>query len=152
MDLLPVLFPQVRAEVLRLLFADASAELHLRELTRRSGLALGTLQTELAKLSAAQLVVSERDGNRRYYRANAAHPIFPVLRQLVLQATGAAAATEIPTLECNATPSEGSRSDAAVPADGASAAVGTPSARWPSADQPSAPTDSAHFLTLNEID
>lgn len=85
MDLLATLFPQVRAQVLRLLFADASAELHLRELTRRSGLALGTIQTELAKLTAAQLVVSERDGNRRYYRANAAHPLFPTLRQLVLQ-------------------------------------------------------------------
>ncbi len=87
MDLLSILFPQVRAQVLRLLFADASAELHLRELTRRSGLALGTIQTELAKLAAAQLVVSERDGNRRYYRANAAHPLFPTLRQLVRQTT-----------------------------------------------------------------
>ena len=53
MSLLPVLFPQVRAEVLRLLFADASRELHLRDLTRQSGLALGTMQGELEKLSSA---------------------------------------------------------------------------------------------------
>jgi len=88
MSLLPVLFPQVRAEVLRLLFADASRELHLRDLTRQSGLALGTMQGELEKLSSADLVMSQRDGNRRYYRANATHPLFPDLQQLVLKTSG----------------------------------------------------------------
>jgi len=88
MSLLAVLFPQVRAEVLRLLFADASRELHLRDLTRQSGLALGTMQGELEKLSSADLVMSQRDGNRRYYRANATHPLFPDLQQLVLKTSG----------------------------------------------------------------
>lgn len=86
--LLSILFPQVRAEVLRLLFADASREVHLRDLTRQSGLGLGTMQGELEKLSAADLVTSRRDGNRRYYRANAAHPLFSDLRQLVLKTSG----------------------------------------------------------------
>lgn len=88
MSLLPVLFPQVRAEVLRLLFADASRELHLRDLTRQSGLGLGTVQDELEKLSKADLVTSQRDGNRRYYRANASHPLFTDLQQLVLKTSG----------------------------------------------------------------
>lgn len=88
MSLLSVLFPQVRSEVLRLLFADASCELHLRDLTRQSGLGLGTVQGELKKLSGADLVTSRRDGNRRYYRANASHPLFPDLRQLVLKTSG----------------------------------------------------------------
>ena len=76
MSLLQILFPQVRAEVLRLLFADETRELHLRELTRQSGLSLGTLQTEVEKLRAADLLLSRRDGNRLYFRANAAHPLF----------------------------------------------------------------------------
>jgi predicted nucleotidyltransferase len=88
MSLLTVLFPQVRAEVLRLLFADAGRELHLRDLTRQSGLGLGTVQGELEKLSAADLVTSRRDGNRRYYRANADHPLFPDLQQVVLKTSG----------------------------------------------------------------
>ena len=88
MSLLSVLFPRVRAEVLRLLFADAARELHLRELTRQSGLGLGTVLDELEKLSAADLVTSRRDGNRRYYRANARHPLFPDLQQLVLKTAG----------------------------------------------------------------
>ena len=88
MSVLTVLFPQVRAEVLRLLFADASRELHLRDLTRQSGLGLGTVQDELEKLSSSDLVTSRRDGNRRYYRANSAHPLFPDLQQLVLKTSG----------------------------------------------------------------
>jgi predicted nucleotidyltransferase len=88
MSALSVLFPQVRAEVLRLLFSDHARELHLRDLTRQSGLGLGTMQDELEKLSKADLVTSERDGNRRYYRANASHPLFTDLQQLVLKTTG----------------------------------------------------------------
>ena len=88
MSLLPILFPRVRAEVLRLLFADAARELHLRDLTRQSGLGLGTVQDELEKLSKADIVTSRRDGNRRYYRANASHPLFTDLQQLVLKTTG----------------------------------------------------------------
>jgi len=88
MNVLTVLFPQVRAEVLRLLFADAGRELHLRDLTRQSGLGLGTVQGELEKLSSSDLVTSRRDGNRRYYRANASHPLFPELQRLVLKTSG----------------------------------------------------------------
>jgi predicted nucleotidyltransferase len=88
MSVLAVLFPQVRAEMLRLLFADAGRELHLRDLTRQSGLGLGTVQGELEKLSTSDLVTSRRDGNRRYYRANSNHPLFPDLQQLVLKTSG----------------------------------------------------------------
>jgi len=88
MSLLSVLFPQVRAEVLRLLFADASRELHLRDLTRQSGLGLGTMQGELEKLTTADLLTNRRDGNRRYYRAKASHPLFVDLQQLVLKTAG----------------------------------------------------------------
>jgi predicted nucleotidyltransferase len=88
MSLLEILFPQVRAEVLRLLFAEEGRELHLRELTRQCGLSLGTLQTEVEKLRAADLLLTRRDGNRLYFRANAAHPLFTDLRQLVLKTAG----------------------------------------------------------------
>ena len=88
MSLLAVLFPQVRAEVLRLLFADENRELHLRELVRQSGLTLRTVQTEVEKLLAEDLLIDSRDGNRRYLRANAAHPLFPDLHNLVLKTSG----------------------------------------------------------------
>lgn len=88
MNVLTILFPQVRAEVLRLLFADPGKELHLRELSRLSQLALGTLQAEVRKLATAELILARRDGNRLYYRANSAHPVFPELQGLALKTTG----------------------------------------------------------------
>jgi len=88
MNVLQVLFPQVRAELVRLLFADPAKEFHLRELARLSKLAIGTLQAEVRKLSSAELLSSRRDGNRLYYRANSAHPIFPELQSLALKTTG----------------------------------------------------------------
>lgn len=88
MSVLNTLFPKARAEVIRLLFAVPDRELHLRDIARSSGLALRSLQTELSKLAGADLLVSRRDGNRLYFRANANHPIFPELRGLALKTTG----------------------------------------------------------------
>jgi predicted nucleotidyltransferase len=82
------LFPQARAELLRLLFGQPGARLHVRELTRQSGLSLGTIQAELRKLTGVGLLASAQDGNRLYYSANSAHPIFPELRSLILKTSG----------------------------------------------------------------
>jgi hypothetical protein len=43
---LNILFPQVRAEILRLLFCDPARQRYVRELTAMSGLALGTVQED----------------------------------------------------------------------------------------------------------
>ena len=85
MKLLSVLFPEVRAQVLRLLFADSRRELHLRELARQSRLALRTVQVEVRKLAAAGLLSSRREGNRRYLRANTTSPNFADLQRLVVK-------------------------------------------------------------------
>jgi predicted nucleotidyltransferase len=104
MSLLHRLFPVVRAEILRLLFAEEGRELHGRDLARQSGLNVKTVQDELGKLSQADLVTSRRDGNRRYFRANAGHPLFTDLRQIVLKTAGlrdvlAAALTPVEEVE-----------------------------------------------------
>ncbi len=101
---LAALFPQVRAELLRLLFSTPGARLHVRELARRSGLTLGTVQDELKKLTAAGLLLSQRDGNRLYHLANEQHPIFPELRSLVLKTSGlrdvlSSALAEVPGID-----------------------------------------------------
>lgn len=88
MSSIEVIFPRVRAEIIRLLFSDPAQELHLRELSRRSSLALGTIQKEVSKLSRAELIVARRDGNRLYYRANTEHPIFAELQGIALKTTG----------------------------------------------------------------
>lgn len=88
MRLLEELFPRARAEVLRLLFAESGRALHLRELARLSGLAVGTLQGELGRLRRLGLLVERRDGNRLYFSAHEGHPVFAELRGLVLKTSG----------------------------------------------------------------
>jgi predicted nucleotidyltransferase len=91
MNPMSALFPKARAESLRLLFAEPGREVHLRDLARLAGLTPAAMQKELARLSEAGLVRSRRDGNRLYFRAETAHPIFPELRNLVVKTTGIAA-------------------------------------------------------------
>jgi DNA-binding transcriptional ArsR family regulator len=81
--LLHRLFPVVRAEVFRLLFTNPGQELYTRELARLSDLALRTIQDELAKLEAAQLIVSRSNGYQRFYRANPKHPLYRHLTAIV---------------------------------------------------------------------
>jgi len=73
-----LLSSKVRAEVFRQVFGLNAIALHVRELERRSGFAVGTIQTELKKLHRLDLVLKRRDGNRLYYSANQNHPIFPL--------------------------------------------------------------------------
>ena len=81
--ILDVLFPKVRAEILRLLFSTPQKQRYVRELMTMGGLALCTVQDELRKLSAIGLVTSWSDRYHRFYRANRDHPLFPELTHIV---------------------------------------------------------------------
>lgn len=85
---LAILFPKTRAEVLRLLFEDPARESHLRDLARGAGLSPAALQRELTSLAGSGLVLSRRDGNRLYFKANTAHPWYADLHGLVSKTTG----------------------------------------------------------------
>jgi len=74
--------------MLQLLFDGSGARLYVRDLQRRSGLALGTVRQELQQLVELDLVQAETDGNRVYYQANRAHPIYPDLCQIVMKTGG----------------------------------------------------------------
>lgn len=81
--ILEVLFPVVRAKLLRALLAAPLQQRYVRELMNLSGLALHTVQDELRKLSALGLVASWSNGYHRFYRANPEHPLFAPLRRIV---------------------------------------------------------------------
>ena len=83
-----ILSSKIRADIFRLLFGLTDLELHMREIERRSGYAIGTIQSELKKLLRLDLVISRRDGNRLYYRANKDHPLYPEIQRIVLKTTG----------------------------------------------------------------
>jgi len=83
LEVLDLLFPKTRAEILRLLFSGKKRQCYVRELTILTGLALRTIQEELATLSAIGLVTSWSNGYHRFYRANRAHPLFANLCGIV---------------------------------------------------------------------
>jgi len=86
-----LLSSKIRAEIFRNLFGVApDSALYMRELERRTGFAIGTVQTELKKLQRLDIISSVKDGNRVYYRANNAHPLYPEIRGLVLKTSGLA--------------------------------------------------------------
>jgi len=85
-----LLSSRARAEVFRLLFGPGESELHGRDIQRRSGLADATVRQELEKLARLGLVQLRRSGNRSYYRANRAHPLYTDIRSIVLKTSGLA--------------------------------------------------------------
>ena len=86
-----LLSSKIRAEIFRNLFGIApDSALYMREIERRTGFAIGTVQTELKKLQRLDIISRVRDGNRVYYRANTAHPLYPEIRALVLKTSGLA--------------------------------------------------------------
>ena len=85
--ILDVLFPKVRAQLLRLLFNTPQKERYVRELVMMTGLALSTVQDELRKLKALGLVSSWSNGYHRFFKVNREHPLFTDLFHLI-QITG----------------------------------------------------------------
>lgn len=85
-----ILGSHIRAAIFRLLFAGPEAELHVREIQRRTGFNDRALRQELARLATLGLLVSRRDGNRLYYRAHRQHPLYPEIRGLTMKTVGLA--------------------------------------------------------------
>lgn len=81
--LLDVLFPKVRAEILRALFSGPNKRRYVRELMRETGLALCTVQDELRKLNGVGIVTNYSNGYHRFYAPNGGHPLCHELRRIV---------------------------------------------------------------------
>jgi predicted transcriptional regulator len=78
-----VLFPRVRAKLLRLLFTTPVKQRYVRELAFMSGLNLHTVHDELRKLSTVGLVISWSNGYHRFYQPNREHPLCQELFRIV---------------------------------------------------------------------
>lgn len=85
-----ILSSNIRAGIFRNLFGVSQQSLHLREIERRTGFAVGTVQQEIKKLKRLDIITQIKDGNRVYYRANTDHPLYPDIRNLVLKTNGLA--------------------------------------------------------------
>ena len=81
---------RVRAEIFRVLFGLEIGELHLREIQRQTGFAIGTVRQDIGKLVKLEMVTRRKDGNRVCYSANPRHPLYAEIRQMVLKTVGLA--------------------------------------------------------------
>jgi predicted nucleotidyltransferase len=83
-----ILSSRIRAALFRLLLDREPREFYMRDLERRTGFSIGAVQTELQKLLGLELIAKRKDGNRVYFKANTAHPLYPDLQNLVLKTNG----------------------------------------------------------------
>ena len=85
-----ILSSKIRAEIFRLLWGSDNAVLHMREIERKSGFTIGTVQRELSKLVKLDLIYKMKDGNRTYYQANRENPIYQDIFNIVQKTVGLA--------------------------------------------------------------
>jgi predicted nucleotidyltransferase len=84
------LFPATRRVVLAALLLHADREWYFRDLAKHLGVQPSSLTRELKSLTQAGILRRREDGNRVYYRADAACPFLPELRGLMLKTAGLA--------------------------------------------------------------
>jgi hypothetical protein len=77
-----------KPRLLDVLLLRADTPLHLRELARRSGVALGQVKRELTMLVDDGLLVQRRAGGRVLYEPDQANPALAPLRALLLADVG----------------------------------------------------------------
>jgi len=90
MNILAGLFSsKTRAELFRIFWGLNPGEFHLREIERQSGLTIGAVRREVDHLVALEVLNKRIDGNRTYFQANIDHPLYNLLRELVIRTVGA---------------------------------------------------------------
>jgi len=87
-DSLAIIGSKARQRLLTRTLLAPEREFYLRELVRATALAPRTVQLEVDRLVAADILLERRSGNRRYLRANERHPFFRPLRELVVKSEG----------------------------------------------------------------
>jgi predicted nucleotidyltransferase len=74
-----------RVKVLRLLLLNEEKRYYQREIAELAGLPVRAVQREGARLTEIGLLRRIEDGNRVYFQANPACPIFPELKRILLK-------------------------------------------------------------------
>jgi predicted nucleotidyltransferase len=88
MSLAHAIFTDRQSRLFRWLFGQPERSFFLNELLRLTGLGSASLQQELKRLTGAGVVLSERRGNLREFKANPASPLFAELVSLTRKTCG----------------------------------------------------------------
>jgi predicted nucleotidyltransferase len=82
------LFGRTRGALLAVLYSHVGESFYLRQLARRTDIALGAIQRELRQLVDAGLVTRAVVGSQTFYSANRDSPVFEEMRSLVTKTVG----------------------------------------------------------------
>jgi predicted nucleotidyltransferase/predicted transcriptional regulator with HTH domain len=77
-----------RVEILKLLFLISSGRHYLREIATLTKQPVRAVQRELARMEAAGLVQSWKEGNRKYFQVDRDLSVFPEIRALLMKTAG----------------------------------------------------------------
>jgi len=78
----------IRADIMSLLFNSPEEKFYMREIARLVKKNPSGVRKELDKLHEMGLVISEREGNLRYFKVNKDSPLFPELKGLIAKSLG----------------------------------------------------------------
>jgi len=84
------LFSTTQRRTLGLLFGQPDRSFFANELIGLAASGSGAVQRELRRLEDSGLVLATRVGGRKYFKANAASPLFQELHSIILKTVGAA--------------------------------------------------------------
>ena len=87
-SIVSVLFSRTQQRLLSALLLKWHQPLYAAELANLCGVRPSTLQRDLAKYARAGILTMSRSGNRTYFKANEACPVFPELRALLVKTCG----------------------------------------------------------------
>jgi predicted nucleotidyltransferase len=85
-----VLFSNTRRVLLGLLLTHADESFYVRQLSRITGIQMGSLQHELKELLRGGIIVRSARGHQVYYQANRESPVFGDLRGIIVKTAGVA--------------------------------------------------------------
>lgn len=83
-----ILFGKTRRAVLAVLFSRIDEPFYLRQLSRITGIRMGSLQWELKQLTEGGIINRTTRGHQVYYQANKECPIFNELKSIVIKTVG----------------------------------------------------------------
>lgn len=78
----------IRADIMSLLFNNPEEKFYVREIARLVNKNPSGVKRELDKLENMELVLSEKEGNLKYFTVNKNSPLFPELKGLIAKSLG----------------------------------------------------------------
>jgi len=83
-----IITSKTRIKLLLRLFLNPSTVGYLRGLAEEFNESTNSVRMELNRFEEAGMLQSEVDGNRKMYRANTGHPLFPEIQSILKKVTG----------------------------------------------------------------